>query len=45
MEVIVFGKSDRPRGPRPAEMINFNKKYSRKELETNSELKTWHISK
>ena len=35
MKVIVFGKSDRPRGPRPAEMIDFNKKYSRKESDTN----------
>ena len=27
MKVIVFGKSDRPKGPRPAKMINFNKIY------------------
>ena len=35
MKVIFFGKSDRPRGPRPAEMINFNKIYSSKESKTN----------
>ena len=35
MKVIVFGKSDGPRGPRPVEVINFNKIYSSKESETN----------
>ena len=34
LKVIVFGKSNRPRGPRPVEMINFNKKYSSKESDT-----------
>ena len=33
MKVIVFGKSNRPRGPRPVERINFNS-YS-KESETS----------
>jgi len=35
MKVIVFGKSNRPRGPRPVEKINFEKNYSRKESKTN----------
>ena len=26
MQLFVFSKSDIPRGPRPVEMINFNKK-------------------
>ena len=34
MNVIVFGKSNNPKGPRPVEMINFNKIYSGKESET-----------
>ena len=38
MKVIVFGKSNRPRGPRPVEMINFNKIYSSKESENNGRL-------
>ena len=35
MKVIVFGKCNRPSGPRPVEMINFNKNYSILDLETN----------
>ena len=33
MKVIVFGKSNRHRGPRPVDMINCNKKYASKESE------------
>ena len=35
MKVIVFGKCDRPRGPRPVELMNFNKIYSSLDSETN----------
>jgi len=36
MQVTAFGKSNGLRGPRPVEVINFNKKYSsNKESETN----------
>ena len=35
IKVLDFDKSDRPRGPKPAEMIQFNKKYSSKESETS----------
>ena len=34
MTVIGFGKCKRPRGPRPVELINFNKIYSRLDSET-----------
>ena len=37
MKVIVVGKSNRPRGPRPVEMINFNKTDSSIESETNGQ--------
>ena len=35
MKVIVFGKSNKSRGPRPVDMINFNKIDSSLESETN----------
>ena len=35
MKVIVFGKCNRPRGPRPVELMNFNKIYSSLDSETN----------
>ena len=35
MKVIALGKSNRPRVPRPVEMINLIKIYSREESETN----------
>ena len=35
MKVIVFGKCNRPRGPRPVELIYFNKIYSSLDSETN----------
>ena len=35
MKMIVFGKCNRPRGPRPVELINFNKIYSNLDSETN----------
>ena len=35
MKVIVFGKCDRPRGPRPVELMNFNKIYSSLDSETH----------
>ena len=35
MKLIAWGKSNRPRVPRPVEMINFTKIYSEKESETN----------
>ena len=35
MKLIAWGKSNRPRVPRPVVMINFTKIYSEKESETN----------
>ena len=35
MKVIVCGKSNRPGGPRPVDMINFNKIDTSMESETN----------
>ena len=35
MKLIALGKSKRPWVPRPVEMINFTKIYSKKESETN----------
>ena len=36
MKVIALGKSNRPRAPRPVDMINCIRIYSRKESETNT---------
>ena len=36
MKVIVISKSNRPRGPKPVEVVNFNTIYSSKESEINS---------